>query len=656
MAEEFRQSVSVIILDNSDEEATTECIRQVTRSDGHYVNEILVIGSGMLPATTHMGGPDPGGHVRRIAIGAQRSHGEKSNIGAEEATGEFILILRDAVRIAPDCVGQLVLSLGPNRGMAAVGPVLLLPDGTVRSLGGVVLDSGEVRQIGSSTAHGVHQYAEPFNVDYCSAACLLVRKYAFLRVGGFSLEWESSDYSDVDLCLSLQREAGHIMVNPNARAVYLDSAAPLGGAKTAESDPEIDHIVFVEKWGGWLASDRTRPTALFLDEATGQRPDAVKEEDCTAPKTNSAARAIETAVLYSPYELVPGGGERVLLELASTLTDSLRLRRVQLASPNRYSNLRIRQLSKAFGLQTPASATTLDELREDHPDVSFVLGNELLPSIPGYGRRFNVYLCQFPFPAPEECLEERVGHLESFNEIWVYSNFVRRYVNGHLRLRGLQPPPIRVMYPPATLPRPQHLPPWRSRNAIMTVGRFFTGGHDKRQDIVIEIVKALNARLGRTVPLIVAGALHATAESRDRLRGLVSMAAGIECRFYPNVSRRRLIDLYFEAAVLVHATGYGTDALAFPERLEHFGIAPVEAASSGCIPVVYGAGGPVEVMRALHSPTVFSSIPEAVEKIAEILSDTEGSEALSQELVRSSEVFSAAAFRARVEQALTSQW
>ena len=40
-------------------------------------------------------------------------------------------------------------------------------------------------------------------VDFCSAACLMMRKADFLRVGGFGFEWEPAYYEDADLCLKL---------------------------------------------------------------------------------------------------------------------------------------------------------------------------------------------------------------------------------------------------------------------------------------------------------------------------------------------------------------------------------------------------------------------------------------------------------------------
>jgi len=200
---------------------------------------------------------------------------------------------------------------------------------------------------------------------------------------------------------------------------------------------------------------------------------------------------------------------------------------------------------------------------------------------------------------------------------------------------------------------PGELLPWTQRRSLITVGRFFKGGHDKRQDVVIDIAKGLSERLGRSMPLVVAGALHVTPESRDRFRELVKMAEGQECRFYPNVSRARLVHLYADSAVLVHAAGFGVDRYAFPERLEHFGIVPLEAASMGCIPLTFGEGGPAEVMKLLESDLTFHEVDEAIDKLEALFADPDAAARQSEELRRRAQMFSSGAFRQRVTEALT---
>ena len=130
------------------------------------------------------------------------------------------------------------------------------------------------------------------------------------------------------------------------------------------------------------------------------------------------------------------------------------------------------------------------------------------------------------------------------------------------------------------------------------------------------------------------------------------MAEGVDCHFYPNAGRDRLGALYANAAVLVHAAGYGVDPLRNPDRLEHFGITPVESSSFGCIPVAYAEGGPAEVLPLLGCDTGFHTTEEAVAVIGRILDDSDASSALSDELPGRAAMFSAESFRERVSKAL----
>ena len=63
-----------------------------------------------------------------------------------------------------------------------------------------------------------------------------------------------------------------------------------------------------------------------------------------------------------------------------------------------------------------------------------------------------------------------------------------------------------------------------------------------------------------------------------------------------NARRAVVTQLLTDAAIYWHASGYGADATRHPERFEHFGITVVEAMAAGAVPLVYGAGGPAEIV------------------------------------------------------------
>ena len=94
------------------------------------------------------------------------------------------------------------------------------------------------------------------------------------------------------------------------------------------------------------------------------------------------------------------------------------------------------------------------------------------------------------------------------------------------------------------------------------------------------------------------------------------------------------------------------DAEEFPERLEHFGITPIEAASFGCIPVVYGAGGPREVVRVLGCDTTFSTVDECAAIVSDLLRDPSASAELSAHILESSSAWSAEAYFNGIDESL----
>ncbi len=86
--------------------------------------------------------------------------------------------------------------------------------------------------------------------------------------------------------------------------------------------------------------------------------------------------------------------------------------------------------------------------------------------------------------------------------------------------------------------------------------------------------------------------------------------------------------------------------------MEHFGITPIEAASFGCIPVVYGQGGPREVVRTLGCDTAFDTVEECARIVSQLLADPDGSTRLSAHLLESSRAYSVEAYAGGVSESL----
>lgn len=645
----FFRNVSVIVLNYNQAATTVECLDALGRSGSELLREILVVDNGSDVGELALLRARQGqGDFVLVEVGENRFFGEGNNIGVDEAHGDYIVFLNNDAFVQPGWIEALCETMRDDPQVAAVGPMFLYPDGRVQEVGGLALPTGDVVQVGKGAVWGPDHYDAPCAVDFCSAACLMMGRADFLEVGGFGFEWEPAYYEDADLCLKLWTRCGKVMVNPAARVVHIESKTTSNSELQLHNISEINRARFVAKWGPWLQARQEQSPPGLVPPTELTRAD----EPQSGPDTRHEPAPADQVVLYSPYPLTPGGGERVLFELASHFSTLFGTSHVAIATPHRYSTTRLRQIAGTFGLdRVVGTPVPWAEIASENCRLSVVLGNTILPPTRAFGD-YSVYQLQFPFWVPEQEIAERGSWLGDFDEVWVYSEFVRRHVNGLVRHYGLPAPAIRVITPPAVWPEASEGLPWSDRRTVLSVGRFFAGGHNKRQDIVIEAFRRVVAAGVDNVELALAGAIHPSPAGRARFYELQRLADDLPCTLYPNIGRMDLAALYGRSAVLIHAAGFGVDPDEFPEALEHFGITPIEAASFGCIPVVYGQGGPREVIRTLECDTAFSTVEECADTVVGLLRDPAGSTALSLALPERSQIFSAAAFRNRIDAAL----
>jgi GT2 family glycosyltransferase/glycosyltransferase involved in cell wall biosynthesis len=639
----FSNNVSVIVLNYNQAATTVECLDALASAHSELIREIIVVDNGSTHAELTLLRQR---HRRKdfvlVEVGINRFFGEGNNIGVDFAHGDYIVFLNNDAFVEPGWIEALSSTMRSDPLVAAVGPMFLYPDGRVQEVGGIIVPTGDAVQIGKGAVWGPDHYDTPCVVDYCSAACLMMRRSDFLKVGGFGLEWEPAYYEDTDLCLKLWTQCGKVMVNPNARVIHIESKTTSDSRLKLHDISEINRARFVKKWGPWLEARQTAPLA---NVALAPQPEIAERGTADLDLRLAKPTASDSQfVLYSPYQLVPGGGERMLFELASVLSTVAGTANVVFASPDRYSSIRIRQIEATFGFDNViGTALPWAMVEPDSCRFAAVIGNSIVPPVPAFGKR-NVYHIQFPFWVPDRVVQEHGHLLAGYDEIWAYSDFVRRNVNGLIRHYGLDAPPVRLIPPHAMWSGAVGGLPWPERRTILTVGRFFTGGHNKRQDVVIEAFRRVLENGVEGVELALAGAIHPSPEGRNRFHELQRLASGLPCTFYPNVGRADLAALYGRSAVLIHAAGFGVDADEFPERLEHFGITPIEAASFGCVPVVYGQGGPREVVHTLGSETTFATVEECADIVSRLLRDPQGSSELSAHLVESCHAYSPQAY------------
>jgi GT2 family glycosyltransferase/glycosyltransferase involved in cell wall biosynthesis len=634
--------VSIIIVNWHAGPRTVECVRSIWANTEGVRYEILIVdngsGSGDVALLRCLGVG-----VRIVDLGCNRFFGEANNIAAEQASGRLLCLLHSDAIVQPGWLRALRDTLVDAADGGVVGPLFLNADGSIREAGAMIDTFGYPVRLGRGHASDTAAFLAPRTVDAISAATLLMPRALYLQAGGFDLAYEPACYEDVDLCLKSLALGRQTLYCPEARIIHDEGVAMSSEAEARRMAlDDLSHRKFVSRWGPYLAS---RSTADLWRIAK-----TIIQRDIAPRPAADACRLKKEAVLYTPYLLTPGGGERYLLSFAAALSSSFD---VAIVTPNPYSYLRLDNLGREFGIDlSQCRLETLEDfLRKPAPSFMLTMGNHILPPIDAHAPN-SIYLCQFPFAILQHDVAQ--GSLHGYGSIIAYSDYAKSHITAALSANRLPPRPVDVLYPPVPfIGSPGNDPGRRKqRNMILSVGRFFVGGHSKRQDLLIAAFRAVVETLpkGEDRPeMHLAGSSMPTAEDIDYLATLRRLATGLPVFFHINVAPGDLIGLYQRAEIYWHGTGLGADLEREPEKAEHFGISLVEAMSAACVVFAYDSGGPREIITDGVNGFLYSSTELLAKRTYQLITESEFSrEAIGCAAGRRAADFSTSRFNSHV--------
>lgn len=137
----------------------------------------------------------------------------------------------------------------------------------------------------------------------------------------------------------------------------------------------------------------------------------------------------------------------------------------------------------------------------------------------------------------------------------------------------------------------------KKKNIIISVGRFFVSAHSKKQ---LEMVQFFvnNNEIFKDYEYHLCGMVSQEKQDQEYLEKVRAEAAKVNNVFiHVGASHDELMELYSQAKIFWHGTGYMLDETKEPEKMEHFGITTVEAMSYGAVPVVINKGGQKETVK-----------------------------------------------------------
>jgi GT2 family glycosyltransferase len=193
-----------------------------------------------------------------------------NNFAVKHAHGDVIGLINNDLKVIDEDWLREMVSHAMRPEVGAVGAMLYYGDDTIQHAG-VILGIGTVashvfkRQSKDSSGYARRAKLTQ-DLSAVTAACMLMRRAVFDRVGGLDATNFAIAYNDVDLCLRI-RKAGYLVVwTPFARLYHLESASrgrDTSGANKTRFAREKARML--DRWGALLLADPYYSPNLALD-------------------------------------------------------------------------------------------------------------------------------------------------------------------------------------------------------------------------------------------------------------------------------------------------------------------------------------------------------------------------------------------------------
>jgi GT2 family glycosyltransferase/glycosyltransferase involved in cell wall biosynthesis len=273
-SDSIRTSIVIPVFNKA--EFTFQCLRSLMREIDFSETEVIVVDNASTEQTAEVLAHFEN-VVRVIRNEENRGFVDACNQGAAAARGKYLLFLNNDTEVLPGWLNQLVETIEADPANGAVGSMFLYPDDSIQEAGGIVWENGEAHHYGWAASPDDRRFNFAREVDYCSAASLLIKKEIFHQLGGFDRRFAPAYYEDIDLCFGVRSLGYKVIYQPMSRLVHYEGVT--AGSDTTKGFKQfqiVNREKFVGKWREVLEREHLPKNLKQLAEASNRNRDRTR--------------------------------------------------------------------------------------------------------------------------------------------------------------------------------------------------------------------------------------------------------------------------------------------------------------------------------------------------------------------------------------------
>ena len=251
---------------------TYRCLRAIQKTDNISEFEIIVIDDASSDLTSQALKSVRG--IKVVRNKRNLGYLESTNLGAKfrHPSSEFLLLLNNDTEPLGNWLDELLRVFESNGRAAIVGSTLFYPDGRLQESGAQIFSAGNGWNIGR-LANFNELFSSLRQVDYCSAASIMITTKFWEEASGFDIRYKPAYYEDSDLAMYAWSSGYEVLISPKSWVIHHEGTSHGTSIKSGvKKYQSINRTRFVNKWKDeliehWLDADY--PRVEFSRESKG---------------------------------------------------------------------------------------------------------------------------------------------------------------------------------------------------------------------------------------------------------------------------------------------------------------------------------------------------------------------------------------------------
>jgi GT2 family glycosyltransferase/glycosyltransferase involved in cell wall biosynthesis len=199
---------------------TYRCMRALQSNSDHTPYEIIVIDDASTDQTIEALKSIRGITVVRNLTNVGYLMSTNRGAAQASATSKYVVLLNNDTEPIDGWLDSLYSSMQNDQTIAILGSALIYPNGMLQEAGCQIFSGGNAWNLGRGGDPLNSLFTFTREVDYCSAASVMVRKTFWLDVEGFDTRYLPAYCEDSDLALAAWTKGHRVMYEPKSWVIH----------------------------------------------------------------------------------------------------------------------------------------------------------------------------------------------------------------------------------------------------------------------------------------------------------------------------------------------------------------------------------------------------------------------------------------------------